>query len=76
MLLRQRAQLLYNRNWEIVSIGAGIDEWLDCSWILGPFKIIETSAMSEAMRLRVSNEPLKAVIFSMSLRIMLAALAN
>ena len=66
---------------DIVSVGAGIDEWLDCSWILGPFKIIDTSAMSEfgtdSSWQRVPNDPLKAVvIFSMSLRTMLAALAR
>ena len=81
VLLRRRAQLLNYRSWEIVSVGAGIDEWLDCSWILGPFKIIETSIMSafgtDSSWQRVSNDPLKAVvIFSMSLRTMLAALAR
>ena len=58
-----------------------MDEWLDCLWILGPFKIIETSAISafgtDSSWQRVSNDPLKAVvIFSMSLRTMLAALAR
>ena len=49
----------------MVRVGGDTYEWLDWSWIVGPFRIIASSATREfGMDFswqRVSNEPLKAV---------------
>ncbi len=45
---------LFERTWgffyhpyQIVRVCVDTDEWLDCSWIVGPFRIIATSASRE-----------------------------
>ena len=70
------------RSSEMVRVSADTDEWLACSWMLGPFKIIETCAIRREVGTDfswqwVSKEPLKAVfIFNMSVWTMFAALAR